>query len=49
MHLHVARHGETDANLERRYLGALDMGLNSRGKAQAEALRAKLVLATFGK
>jgi broad specificity phosphatase PhoE len=42
MHLHVVRHGETNANFEGRYLGALDMELNSRGESQAEELRARL-------
>jgi broad specificity phosphatase PhoE len=42
MLLYVVRHGETDANFEGRYLGALDIGLNSRGEAQAGGLRAKL-------
>lgn len=42
MHLHVVRHGETNANREGRYLGALDIGLNERGKMQAEELRASL-------
>lgn len=42
MHLHVVRHGETNANREGRYLGALDIGLNARGQAQANELRVKL-------
>lgn len=42
MHLHLVRHGETSANSEGRYLGALDIGLNARGWAQAQELRAKL-------
>ena len=42
MHLYIARHGETNANAEGRYLGALDIALNAKGQAQAEELRAKL-------
>ena len=42
MHLHLVRHGQTSANSEDRYLGALDIGLNARGHAQAQELRAKL-------
>lgn len=39
MNLYIARHGETDANAEQRYLGALDVGINMNGEAQAENLR----------
>lgn len=39
MNLYVVRHGETDANAEQRYLGALDVALNANGKAQAQELR----------
>lgn len=38
MELVVIRHGETRANAEGRYLGALDMGLNETGWAQVDAL-----------
>jgi probable phosphoglycerate mutase len=39
LNLYVVRHGETDANAEQRYLGALDVALNANGKAQAQELR----------
>lgn len=39
MNLYLARHGETDANREQRYLGSLDIGLNQHGREQAERLR----------
>lgn len=42
MHLYVPRHGETWANAEHRYLGAIDPQLTERGREQAEALAAKL-------
>lgn len=42
MHLYVVRHGETWANAEHRYLGALDPQLTQRGCEQAEALAADL-------
>lgn len=38
MELVVIRHGETRANAEGRYLGALDMGLNETGWAQVGTL-----------
>lgn len=34
----LARHGETDDNAERRVQGALDPGLNARGREQAREL-----------
>jgi broad specificity phosphatase PhoE len=34
----LARHGETDANAERRVQGSLDPPLNARGRQQARAL-----------
>lgn len=40
--LYVIRHGETLANRERRYLGALDPELTEQGRQQAQALRAHL-------
>ena len=42
MHLHVVRHGETWANAEQRYLGALDPELTERGREQAVSLSQKL-------
>ncbi|WP_047516501.1 histidine phosphatase family protein [Methylophilus sp. Q8] len=39
MNLYVARHGETFANVEHRYLGAFESGLTEQGMAQAEALQ----------
>ncbi|MFX1535366.1 MAG: histidine phosphatase family protein [Promethearchaeota archaeon] len=40
--LFVARHGETDFNKERRYLGSTDKPLNQRGLKQASQLGKKL-------
>ena len=45
MELVVIRHGETQANAEGRYLGALDVGLNDTGVAQVARL-AQLIAAT---
>ena len=42
MHLYVVRHGETWANAEHRYLGALDPELTDRGREQAASLSKKL-------
>ncbi len=42
MQLFVVRHGQTQANAEHRYLGALDLELNALGLAQAAALHAIL-------
>ena len=42
MDLYVVRHGETWANAEQRYLGALDPSLTERGREQAEALAANM-------
>lgn len=42
MNLYVVRHGETWANIESRYLGALDPELTERGRKQAQALDAQL-------
>jgi len=42
MKLLVVRHGETQFNAERRYLGALDPELNAVGISQARALNAVL-------
>ena len=43
MELVVIRHGETRANAEGRYLGALDMGLNETGWEQVGTLAQELV------
>ncbi|GAB7528264.1 histidine phosphatase family protein [Pseudomonas sp. 3A(2025)] len=42
MKLYVIRHGQTQANLEHRYLGALDPDLTDHGRQQAQALRGQL-------
>lgn len=42
MNIYVVRHGETWANAEHRYLGALDPELTERGKEQAASLSKKL-------
>ncbi|OPA91395.1 histidine phosphatase [Pseudomonas fluorescens] len=42
MNLYVVRHGETWANAERRYLGALDPELTELGREQAASLSKKL-------
>ncbi|PHN21865.1 histidine phosphatase family protein [Pseudomonas sp. ICMP 460] len=42
MDLYVVRHGETWANAEHRYLGALDPELTERGREQAFSLSKKL-------
>lgn len=42
MHLFLVRHGQTQYNAERRYLGALDPELNATGVLQATDLRAVL-------
>lgn len=38
----LIRHGETDYNLQRRYSGILDIGLNERGRRHAGLLRDRL-------
>lgn len=38
MELVVIRHGQTRANAENRYLGALDIGLNDKGREQVSEL-----------
>lgn len=42
MNLYIVRHGETWANVESRYLGALDPDLTDKGRQQAESLDAQL-------
>ena len=38
MVLYIVRHGETDWNVEHRYLGSTDLPLNERGLEQAAVL-----------
>lgn len=46
--LYIFRHGETDANAEKRMQGWLDVPLNANGVAQAQALAQKLADVRFG-
>jgi broad specificity phosphatase PhoE len=43
----LARHGETDWNRERRWLGLTDLSLNERGREQARALAERLEAVPF--
>lgn len=42
IHLYLARHGETDLNVQMRYQGATDMPLNELGWTQAQTLAQRL-------
>lgn len=44
---HFVRHGQTDWNLEHKIQGRVDIGLNSEGRAQAEAMRDQLASKQF--
>jgi alpha-ribazole phosphatase len=46
-HLFLIRHGETDHNVQKRFQGHSDMGLNQRGEAMANALQKHLADASF--
>lgn len=46
--LYVARHGETDFNREGRYLGRMDVPLNSAGRRQAQQLAKKMEKVNIG-
>ncbi len=43
----LVRHGETNWNIERRFQGQFDIGLNARGRAQAAALAQELSAEPF--
>jgi 2,3-bisphosphoglycerate-dependent phosphoglycerate mutase len=43
----LARHGETNWNIERRFQGQFDIALNARGRAQARAIARELTNAHF--
>ncbi len=42
MELILVRHGETDGNLKRQYIGRTDVPLNETGKSQAERVRGQV-------
>jgi broad specificity phosphatase PhoE len=42
VHLYLARHGETDLNVQMRYQGSTDMPLNELGWTQAQSLAQRL-------
>ena len=43
MELLLARHGQTDLNVDERWQGRLDLPLNATGRAQADALASSVV------
>ena len=49
MRLFLVRHGQSTANLEKRYMGQTDVPLTELGQAQAEAIRPILAPFTFDK
>lgn len=45
----LIRHGQTEWNIQRRYLGLTDIGLNDEGRRQAEKVRKRLAAEHFDK
>lgn len=42
MKIHLIRHGQTDANLGKKFCGVTDVSLNAKGKVQAEKIAEEL-------